>query len=497
VLRIAGDSFLWFGAKEGLYTSDATAIVEDHEGCFWITCQQGIYRVRKDELNAFAAGRVDHVSSTRFGRLDGLDTPNTTGQGTPHGFLAHDGKLWFPTQAGLARIDPGLVPYNSSPPPIEIESCSAEKRPLDCVHGVTLKPGMNNLEIAYTGLSLSRSHQIHFRYRLEGLDDRWLDVGTRRVAYFTHLPPGKYRFQVAGANSDGVWNQEGKAISIVVQPHFYQALWFYVVLVALLAGLLVFAWRARADQFEKQQALQRAFSQQVILSQEAERKRIAAELHDSLGQRLALIRSMAMMVSSGKAGDDSGFLETIATEASQGIGEVRQISYDLRPHQLDLLGLSKATEVLTERFCHAAGVRAEVHVDDLSGAFPQNSEIHFYRIVQEFLNNVVKHSRAKGVLLTVRRTDGAVVLSVKDDGIGFVAGASGQSASGGGFGLFGIRERVDLLGGSLSVRSTPGAGTVATVEFSLDGKTQKGTGPHRHRGAAANFEVPLDESSRG
>ena len=472
VLRVAGTKLSWFGATEGLYTSDATAIVEDDAGYFWITCQLGVYRVRKQELSALAEGRIDHVNNTYFGKLDGLDTANSTGQGHPHGFRAPDGDIWFPTQAGLARIDPKSVPFNSSPPPVEIESCSADQRPLNCSQPITLAPNVNNLEISYTGLSLNRSNQIHFRYRLEGLDDNWTNVGTRRTAYFTHLPPGSYQFKVTGENSDGVWNQEGKELSIVVQPHFYQSRWFQVWVATGLAGLFILAWRARANQFEKRQALQRAFSQQVIQSQEAERKRIAAELHDSLGQRLALIKNMALLVSrsgSGEQGKSADFLQTIAGEASQAIGEVRQIAYDLRPHQLDLLGLSKAIEVLAVRVCQAAVIRADVNIDDLSGAFPKHSEIHVYRIVQECLNNVVKHSQAKNVLVMARRTETTVFLSVKDDGIGFMQSQSERNANGGGFGLLGLRERAELLRGSLTVRSTPGAGTIATIEFLLDG----------------------------
>ncbi len=171
----------------------------------------------------------------------------------------------------------------------------------------------------------------------------------------------------------------------------------------------------------------------------------------------------------GEQGEQAEFLQTIADEASQAIGEVRQISYDLRPHQLDLLGLSKAIDSLAVKVCRAAVIHADLKIDDLSGVFPKNSEIHLYRIVQESLNNVVKHSQAKNVQITARRTEISMVLVVKDDGIGFVPSQSERDANGGGFGLLGIRERVELLQGSLTIGSTPGVGTVATMEFVLGG----------------------------
>jgi signal transduction histidine kinase len=462
LLRIAGDSFRWIEAKDGLYTNDAAVILEDAHGYFWISTQLGIYRVRRQELNAFAQGRIDRVSSTFFGKSDGLSDANCTGHGQPHGFVAKDGKLWFPTQDGLARIDPKTLPFNSSPPRMQIESCSFEQRATPCGEQVSLPPDVKDFEIKYTALNLIKSDQIKFRYRLEGLDKTWVNAGNRRTAYYSHLAPGTYKFSVTGANSDGVWNPSGKELAITVQPHYYQSIWFRSLTAGLTIGVFLLAWRLRAIQYRKGQALQRAFAQQIIASQETERKRIAGELHDSLGQRLAVIKNMALLLNRSADRNHHEQIDAIAAEASQAIGEVRQISYNLRPYQLDLLGLTKAVEVLAARTCEAAGIRADIVADDLAGVFQKEAEIHFYRIVQECLSNIVKHSNATLTTVLIQRTAGAVSLVVSDNGAGFVP----EEQPGGGFGLTGISERAQLLGGKAAIQSSPGQGTTVTIEIS-------------------------------
>ena len=226
---------------------------------------------------------------------------------------------------------------------------------------------------------------------------------------------------------------------------------------------LLIAWRLRADRFRKEQAQQRVFAQQIIASQEMERKRIAGELHDGLGQRLSLIKNMALIAN--RSGDQARQeqIEAIATEASQAISEARQISYNLRPYQLDMLGLTNAIEALVKRTCAAAGIRADVVADDLSGVFPKEAEIHFYRVVQESLHNITKHSQATLATVLIQRTAAGTSLVITDNGVGF--DASNGDGRVHGFGLTGISERAQLLGGKAHIESTPGRGTTVVLEI--------------------------------
>jgi signal transduction histidine kinase len=405
------------------------------------------------------------VTSTYFGKADGLSATDCAGGGQPHGLVARDGTLWFPTAAGLAHIDPASLAFDNSAPRVQIESCTLEQQRVPCDRTISLPPEAENLEIAYTALNLVRSHQIQFRYRLEGLDKAWVEAGNRRTAYYSHLAPGSYRFLVTGANSFGHWSDDVKELSITVRPRYYQTLWFRCLAAASLIGAFVFMWRLRGIQYNKRQAMQRAFAQQILASQEAERKRIAGELHDSLGQHLTVIKNMALLLNRPDGHNRQHQLEGIANETTQAIAEVRNISRNLRPYQLDLLGLKKALEVLIARTCETSGIRADVVVDDLSGAFRKESEIHFYRIVQECLNNVAKHSKTGSVSVMVQRNAGGLLLVVSDDGVGFLPARANGDGIMGGFGLTGISERARLLGGRASFRSAPGHGMTVTIEI--------------------------------
>jgi len=465
ILRVEGDRRFWIQEKHGLYSNDAAGILEDADGYLWVGSRTGIFRARKQDLNALANGSTNRITSSYFGRRDGLNAADCAGFGEPHGFVARDGSLWFPTAAGLARIDPRQKMFQSNPAPVEIESCVLDQRDIGCDSRITLRPGAKNLEISYTTPRLLRASQIQFKYRLEGLDADWVDARTRRTAFYPYLPAGNFHFQIMAANSFGVWSLTPSELIISVEPYFYQTKWFMALSILSMFGVFALLWRWRALQYKKRQAQQRAFAQQIIDSQEGERKRIAGELHDSLGQRLTLIKNMTMLLAkrSGEARERQ--IEAIGAETTQAIAEVRQISRNLRPHRLALLGLSKSIEVLLEETCQAGGLQSEIVVDELSGVFPKSAEIHFYRIVQECLTNAVRHARATTITVIVQRTNMGVTLVVSDDGAGFDADRLGRAGAPAGFGLTGISERAQLLGGTAVIQSIPGQGTVITIEI--------------------------------
>ena len=452
LLRIEGASRYWIQTKDGLPANDVAGIVEDTDGYFWIGSRVGIFRVRKQDLNDLARGKTSRLTASHFERRDGLNAADTSGFGQPKGFAAKDGSIWLPSAAGLAVIDPAKLDANRLPSPgAEVESCTVDQQRVPCANGITLPPGTRNLEIAYTSPNLMRSSQIQFRYRMAGLDPAWVDARTRRTAYFPYLPPGDFTFQIMASDSFGRWSQSTQQLTVRVQPFFYETRWFKVL--AVLSVLCVFwlVWRVRASEFDHRQALQRAFSKQVMDSQEAERKRIAGELHDGLGQRLTVIRNMASLLNH----------DGLAQETAQAIAEVRHISRNLRPSRLDLLGLTKSLEVLVQETCASAGIAAEVVLDDLNGRAPTSAEIHIYRIVQECLNNVVKHAQATAITVIAQATPAVISFIVSDDGVGFNLYKAKEAS----FGLTGISERAQLLGGRAMFASAPGHGTMVTIEI--------------------------------
>jgi signal transduction histidine kinase/ligand-binding sensor domain-containing protein len=454
-----------YTTKDGLYSNSVYQILEDDLGFFWISCHLGIYRVSKQELNDFAAGRVSEITSTHFKADDLSNVAFSSGLGQPAGFKAPDGKLWFATLAGIVTIDPGKIVLNPASPSVAIEECSLDRQLLDSRNGLRIAPGQQNLEIHYTGLSFIQSNQIRFKYQMQGLDRDWTDAGTRRTAYYSHVPPGQYTFRVIAANSDGVWNWQGTSLSVVVLPAFYQTWWFTALGIFSAAGLMLTIYHRRVAQLHKAQAAQEAFSRQLIDSQESERKRIAAELHDSLGQNLLIIKNRAVIGSMTEPGAQSHFNE-IAASATQSIEEVRQIAYNLRPHHLDRLGLTQAVDAMIEKVADSTQIHFTSELDSIDGLFRKEAEITVFRVIQESINNIVKHSQASDAKVRTERESGVVTIRIEDNGRGF-APHSPAAASRLGFGLTGISERVRILGGEHAVRSAPGQGTTILIKLPI------------------------------
>jgi signal transduction histidine kinase len=217
-------------------------------------------------------------------------------------------------------------------------------------------------------------------------------------------------------------------------------------------------------------ATQRAFSQQLIELQEGERKRIAAGLHDSLGQHLLIIKNRALLGLQTPATDsyEQTQLEEISSLSSQALDEVREIAYDLHPYQIDRLGLTKAIQAMIRKVASASEIEFSTDIDNIDGVFPSDSEINVYRIVQETINNVLKHSDARRAKVTIKRGPQNVEISISDDGKGFLPNSLEPGRAG--FGLIGISERARMLGGTQAVTSTPGQGSTIVVKLEVPEK---------------------------
>jgi signal transduction histidine kinase/ligand-binding sensor domain-containing protein len=476
LFRLDRDKINRISTQNGLFNNGVFQILEDKRANFWISCHRGIYRVRKQDLNQVAAGKVSTITSVAYGKPDGMLNIECNGGISPAGIKARTGIMWFPTQDGVATIDPDQVSPSPPVPQVVIESVVIDQVQVPATDPVRMAPDQHSLEIDYTAPSFINSNGISFRYKLVGAESTWTDVGTRRRSYFSHLQPGKYTLQVIAANSDGVWNPQARDLTILVLAPFYRTPWFLAALLLLTALLIMLMWKRRLSQLRLAETQQRAFSQQLIASQENERKRIAAEIHDTLGQRLVVINNLALMSLRSKRErpndkEDLDPMEEITGEARLALEETRQIAHNLRPFQLDRLGLAKAIEALARKASNAGGFQATVEIGDVDKVFPEELRINFYRIVQEALNNIMKHADATGVIIRVVRLPKRVTLTIQDNGRGYTAETRVQLEGQGGFGMTGMAERATLLGGTITTQSELNQGTTVTVEFVLDGKT--------------------------
>jgi signal transduction histidine kinase/ligand-binding sensor domain-containing protein len=484
--RFKNGIFTHITTKNGLFDNIVSRILEDDRGHFWMSCNRGIYRVSRRELNDFVDGKIQAVSSISYGVGDGMATSECNGGAQPAGWKTRDGKLWFPTIKGVAVVDPSRV--NPLPPPVYIEQVvidgihyvqSAIRNPQSAIDGISvdlgqpieIAPDQKDFEIHYTGLCFTAPEKVRFKYQLEGYDGHWVDAGQRRTAYFTSLPPGEYRFRVIAANNDGVWNMEGASLRFVLLPPFWQTWWFLSLTIVGIGGLTALVYHQRVSQLKRATAAQEEFSRRLIESQENDRKRIASELHDSLSQSLVIIKNRALHSLQTPEKPELAFeqMEEIAESASQALTEVRQMAYDLRPFQIDRLGLTKAIEAMVKKVADSNELRITTDLASIDGLLPPALEIHLYRIVQEGLNNIIKHAEATEANVTIKKDSPAMEMTIQDNGKGFNPDLATHDRSG--FGWIGMTERARILGASLLLQSAPGKGTTVTVRVELkDGR---------------------------
>jgi ligand-binding sensor domain-containing protein len=290
--------------KQGLPTHSVGAILEG-PGHFWIASDKGVLRVRRDDLEAVRTGRAATLDCQVFDKSDGLATGRCSLGRQNLGVEDRDGRLWFATHKGLAMVDPARVPHNDLPPPVRIQevyvdgrlaareeafhtSAPAAAAPLD------IPAGARRVEIRYAGLCLSAPDKVRYRYRVEGLDADWVDVGGRREAYLQDLKPGPYRFRVQAANNDGVWDEAGAAVEFEVQPRFYQTRWFYG---GCAAAVVLAAFAAHGLRIRRLKARERELSRRVeertqTLRQTAEKLRDAKEAAEGALARVKQLQGL-------------------------------------------------------------------------------------------------------------------------------------------------------------------------------------------------------------
>jgi diguanylate cyclase (GGDEF)-like protein len=234
-----GERFSSFTSREGLPDEALHQILEDGTGGLWFGSNRGIFSLRKPQVLDVARGRAPRLMAVVLDTADGMRTSECNGDFMPAGARARDGRLYFPTVKGLAMLDPAHLTRNREAPSVVVERATCDGDPFS--GGASLPPGGEKIEIRYAALTFLSPQRVRFKYKLLGFDRNWTDAGNRREAFYTNLRPGRYVFQVQGANADGVWNVAGASLGFEVLPHFYQTFFFYP---ALFAGLLGVLWVA-------------------------------------------------------------------------------------------------------------------------------------------------------------------------------------------------------------------------------------------------------------
>ena len=305
---------------------------------------------------------------------------------------------------------------------------------------------------------------------LAGFDATWQPPRTERHVRYTHLPWGTYEFLVRARNRRTAWSEPVR-LAFVIHPPFWGTWWFLVLSVASVAGSLLLVYQRRVKSLEKEKLAEQKFSRQLMESQESERKRIAGELHDSLVQNLLVAknRSLLGMKKAADPGRVTRELSEISNALTDAIDEVREIAHNLRPYQLDRLGLTQALQSLAEKMSESSTTKFSTDIDNIDSLFTAETSTILYRIVQESVNNILKHSGASDASISVKRNPPNVDIIVQDNGRGFRDDRSMVPHTHG-FGLSGIDQRVKMLGGALTIDSAANVGTTIYITIPLQTK---------------------------
>jgi streptogramin lyase len=280
--------FACYSVKQGLFANHIYGLVEDSRGYLWMGCGKGIFHVSLQQLHDFAAGKIAAFDATQYGREYGISGSVAVGH-NPVVLRTLDNRIWFATLEGLVVVDPASLSTNRIPPPVHLEEMTIDQRSYLVGQPADAPAGNGDMTFRYTALSFEAPERIQFKYKLEDFDSDWRDAGTRRIAYYTNVPPGSYRFQVIACNKDGIWNETGADFALRLAPHFHQTYWFYG-LVALLV------------------ALAGAATQRLHMVQLKRREReLAARVHDALAQIKVLKGLLPICASCKKIRDDTGY----------------------------------------------------------------------------------------------------------------------------------------------------------------------------------------------
>ena len=484
-----GDSALSrYTTAEGLPDAMIRAVVQDKNALMWIGTRRrglailgnGMFRnvsvehglaggavwalAVDDESNLVWAGtsqgvqRIDHASLTPLRSNIALLGKAVTALGTYRGQF-----LWFTTKDVLTVYEYQAATVNTSSPRTYVTRFIVNAQNIDTRPSMEFNHDENHCTFEYIGITYREKEAVRYQYRLVGAENNWQTPTTQRTVTYASLSPGSYIFEVRTINADGVMSTTPARLSFSIAPPFWGTWWFRVLSsVTVLATLFLF-YRRRVRGLEKEKRTQQEFSARLMESQENERKRIAGELHDSLGQNLLVIRNRALLGLKADALSEQARsqLDQISSVATQAIDEVRGIAYDLRPYQLDRLGLTKAITSITSGL--ATSVHFSMDVDPIDDEVGKDQAIHVYRIVQEGINNILKHADATEAHVAIRVEASNLRITISDNGKGMPQESTDGPDGKRGFGLVGITERAKVLNGSVAIESAPGKGTMLTV----------------------------------
>jgi signal transduction histidine kinase/ligand-binding sensor domain-containing protein len=438
-----------FTVKQGLPSNKIHFITEDARGDLWMSSPQGAFSVSRRALEELSRDPSMQLAVRVYGMSEGLSASQMTGGVQPAGALTPGGELWLPSTKGAVRIQ-GDVPGPDGPPPVQIEQVLADDRNVPISAKLRLGPGEGKLEVHYTAIRLRSPDRLRFKYWMEGFDRGWTDAGERRAAYYTNLPNGNYRFHVVAYMMNDPRRASEQILDIQWRPHYYQTAWFLALSILAAAAAILGSYQLHVRNVRQRFA--------AVLE---ERSRLAREMHDTLIQ--GCVGVSAVLEAASRAQDVSpevgrSLLDRACKEVRATVDEARLAVWGLRQSSVDGLELGKAVHQLAQRTSLETGIPVKFESSGPAVTLGTEAERSIVMSVREALYNACRHAAAKNVAVSLKSERRRLCVEIADDGCGFDP-AEAPSSGAAHYGLIGMRERVEKLGGQFSVISSPGYGT--------------------------------------
>jgi ligand-binding sensor domain-containing protein/signal transduction histidine kinase len=500
--------------KEGLAEDAVFGIVEDGRGYLWLSGNRGLTRVALANLEEVLGGTRRGLEIKTYGRSDGMRTSECTGIAQPAAFRGRDGRLFFPTTAGVVSIDPSRIHPSALAPPVVIEEVLADG---ERVRVARVPPGRRRWEFRYTAPTFLAAKSVRFRYKLEGFDADWVEAGTERTAHYTRLPPGSYVFRVTAANADGLWNETSAAVTVTLEPHLWETNLFWGIAALVVAAMGTSLWmlrvrQLRARQRELEAIVEDRTSALVAEKESSEGARRAAEASREeaelatrhKGELLSIAAHdlktpLQVVVGYGELIALEENLERVRAHAARSVSAARRMieiierllaSEALAQGRIPLQAEPTDVSFVVRESAAALVERASAKLQRIELEAPAVALVHadprlLRQIVDNLLDNAIKYSpQAGGIRVTVRPDGPHVRIEVRDEGPGLSANdyahlferfqrlsalpTGGESSTG--LGLSIVKQLVGLHGGRVWAESEGlGRGSTFIVELDAQG----------------------------
>lgn len=453
ILIFQQDNISVIDQQQGLSSNIVHAIIEDDQGDFWVTHENGVSRIGGSSIDQVLAGEKKKIESRLFDEKDGLLSSEFS-SGTPAVTKSSDGRIWFATLKGVAFVDPKKVRFNDKPPLMQVTNIEVDGQPIRIAKHSEFSHDHNNVKISYAALSYAAPTSNRYRYRLIGKEDRWQEVTFDTEVRYTNLTPGSYEFKVLGTNNNGVWSEKPATFTFIITPPFYAQWWFRGILVIGLIGAIQYA-RSR-NQERQRLRLENAKS--------AERARISSDIHEGVKSK---VNSVKLLL--GNLVNDDRFTNRERDILGSNLKNVEHFVRDLKDviwllnDKKDTLPelVYKLVEILSkEPFGIRLRFKNEAHYPPIPISPTHRRHIIF--VFRELLNNALEHSGCDMITLAVSYDKPVLVIMLEDNGIGFQKEKILK-----GHGMENVQNRLREIDGALDIESNVGEGTTTTVTINM------------------------------